>query len=65
MNRSEIAQALDEHRREIGMTKQELALRCQMDVSNIVKITHGAAYRIDTLLVILDVLGLEINIQKK
>jgi transcriptional regulator with XRE-family HTH domain len=68
MNKLEIAQAIEVRRRELGITKQELAYRCNTEPKEITQITihpETKGYRIQTLLKILDSLGLELTFKIK
>ncbi|MDR6555462.1 transcriptional regulator with XRE-family HTH domain [Paenibacillus qinlingensis] len=68
MTRSEITKSLEDRRVKLGLTKQELAYRCQIDISNISKITthpKTKGYHVDTLISILDVLGMELTVKIK
>lgn len=68
MNKLEIAAAFDARRKELGLTKKDLALDAEVDVcklSDITKYPDKTSYRIETLLKLLDAVGLEIVFKVK
>lgn len=68
MNKLEIAATFDARRRELGITKKDLALDAEVDVcklSDIARYPEKTSYRIETLLKLLDAVGLEIVLKVK
>jgi len=63
--KANISKALVEFMEQQDLTIRELAERVGMKHPQVVRVTRGNNYNIDTLLRLLDGLGLEIFIQKK
>lgn len=65
MNKKEISSVIKSTMKEQNLTVRSLAEQIEMKHPQIIRVTGGQNYNIDTLIKILDGLDLEINIKKK
>lgn len=65
MDKLEISSVIKERMKEKGLTVRSLAEQIGMKHPQIIRVTSGQNYNIDTLLKILDGLDLEINIKRR
>lgn len=65
MDKLEISKVIKEAMQEQNLTVRSLAEKIEMKHPQIIRVTGGQNYNIDTLMKILDGLDLEIEIKKK